>query len=124
MTPAAAWALLRHSWPGNVRELENTIAAALAQTRTDHVTEDDLPAYLRQGQPAPIEKADLASLEEVEREHILGTLRIACGNRTLASRLLQLDRKTLHRKLARYARQARRDSRPEESFDDTSSGID
>jgi len=106
MTPAAAAALLRHSWPGNVRELENTILAALAQSRTDHVTELDLPETFRRVEPSPAEAADLLSLDEVERVHILRTLRAAEGNRALASRLLRLDRKTLHRKLKRYSREA------------------
>jgi two-component system response regulator HydG len=104
MTPAAAQALLRHNWPGNVRELENTILAALAQTRTDHITEVDLPDHLRRERPGSAATADLASLDDVERAHILRTLRAADGNRALASRLLRLDRKTLHRKLKRYSR--------------------
>jgi two-component system response regulator HydG len=105
MTPAAAQALLRHSWPGNVRELENTILAALAQTHTDHVTELDLPDHLRREPASASPAADLASLDDVERAHILRTLRAADGNRALASRLLRLDRKTLHRKLKRYSRE-------------------
>ncbi len=103
LTPAAARALLGHPWPGNVRELENCMVAALAAARTDYVTWLDLPSgpKLEHG-PAP-EATALAPLEAVERSHILETLRAVNGNRTVASRILKLDRKTLQRKLKLYA---------------------
>jgi transcriptional regulator of acetoin/glycerol metabolism len=43
-----------------------------------------------------------ASLAELEREHILRTLRAVDGNRAAAARLLNVDRKTLYRKLKQY----------------------
>jgi DNA-binding NtrC family response regulator len=103
MTPAAAHALLSYGWPGNVRELENCIVAALATTRTDHVTELDLPAHLHRVERTTRDHVELSPLDDVERAHILKTLRSVDGNRALASRILRLDRKTLHRKLKRYS---------------------
>jgi two-component system response regulator HydG len=103
MTPAAAHALLSYAWPGNVRELENCIVAALAATRTDHITELDLPAHLKRVERTPRDHGELSPLDDVERAHILKTLRSVDGNRALASRILRLDRKTLHRKLKRYS---------------------
>jgi DNA-binding NtrC family response regulator len=44
----------------------------------------------------------LAPLEEVERRYILHVLQCAGNNRTLAARILGLDRKTLYRKLRLY----------------------
>ena len=41
-------------------------------------------------------------LEEVERRHILRVLQAVGGNRTLAAKILGLDRKTLYRKLERF----------------------
>ncbi len=106
MTPAAAQALLCYPWPGNVRELENCIVAALAATRTDHLTELDLPPHLQRVERAGRDQVELSPLDDVERAHILKTLRSVDGNRALASRILRLDRKTLHRKLKRYSHEA------------------
>ncbi len=39
------------------------------------------------------------TLEEVERRYILHVLRMVDDNRTLAARILGIDRKTLYRKL-------------------------
>jgi two-component system, NtrC family, response regulator AtoC len=106
LTPGAAGALLAYSWPGNVRELENCIEAAVALARYDHITENDLPANLRPplggrtSERAP--EGALAPLDVVEFEHIAHVLRSVNGNKAQAARILELDRKTLYRKLKRY----------------------
>jgi DNA-binding protein Fis len=46
---------------------------------------------------------DILTLEEVERRHVVKILRACNGNRTEASRILGIDRKTLARKLARWS---------------------
>ncbi|HVR19800.1 MAG TPA: sigma-54 dependent transcriptional regulator [Polyangiaceae bacterium] len=104
MTPAAARAMLAYSWPGNVRELEHCILSAVAVARYDHITVADLPIEIG-GSVAPqkSEVDDLVPLHELERLHILETLRSVGGNKALASRFLGLDRKTLYRKLRAYA---------------------
>jgi DNA-binding NtrC family response regulator len=42
-------------------------------------------------------------LADVEREHILHTLKSVAGNKAAAARVLGLNRKTLYRKLALQA---------------------
>lgn len=42
------------------------------------------------------------TLEALERSHILSAINWAGGNKTLAARALGIDRRTLHRKLAKY----------------------
>jgi DNA-binding NtrC family response regulator len=49
-------------------------------------------------------------LEDVERRYILRVLESVQGNKTLAARILGLDRVTLYRKLERYRE---RDGKPE-----------
>jgi len=41
-------------------------------------------------------------MEEVERRYILRVVETVGGNKTMASKILGLDRKTLYRKLERY----------------------
>jgi DNA-binding NtrC family response regulator len=52
------------------------------------------------GEPAPLE---LVALEEVERRYILRVLEAVRGNKSRAAQVLGLDRKTLYRRLERYA---------------------
>ncbi len=99
--------LLAYSWPGNVRELRNVIERAVALTRFDRLTLDDLPEKVRNYRSSQVlidgsDPTDLVPLEEVERRYILHVLNSVQGNRTLAARSLRLDRKTLYRKLRQY----------------------
>ena len=110
VAPEAIEALRQHDWPGNVRELENCIERALVLGRDETIGLADLPPALRNGGALvtpPIANTDVAgkrasSLAELEREHILRTLRAVDGNRAAAARLLNVDRKTLYRKLRDY----------------------
>jgi two-component system response regulator HydG len=118
MTLAAARALLAYAWPGNVRELEHCILAAVAVARYDHITVADLPIEIG-GSSVPLkaEIDDLVPLHELERLHILETLRSVGGNKALASRFLGLDRKTLYRKLRSYAEEENQATPPEDPQD-------
>ncbi|MFN7146165.1 MAG: sigma 54-interacting transcriptional regulator, partial [Myxococcota bacterium] len=103
----AAERLLAYDWPGNVRELQNCIERAVALTRFDQVMLEDLPEKLREWRPSQVvvaaeDPTELPPLEEVERRYILRVLGAVGGNKTEASRVLGLDRKTLYRKLERY----------------------
>jgi transcriptional regulator with PAS, ATPase and Fis domain len=93
--------LRRHAWPGNVRELENVIERALVLGASVRITLDDLPDSLR-GSPAQSGSNGGRRLADVEREHIVHTLRAVAGNKTAAARVLGLNRKTLYRKLTHH----------------------
>jgi two-component system response regulator HydG len=95
-------ALRRHPWPGNVRELENAMERALVLGQDVAIGLGDLPPALRQHPVSDCSPLPSVSLAEMEREHILRTLRAAGGNRAAAARLLAVDRKTLYRKLRQY----------------------
>ncbi len=108
LSQAAAARLLAYGWPGNVRELQNCIEHAVAFARHTEVGVGDLPEAFGTSSDAVLGRgADwapgLAPLEEIERRHIVHVLEALGGNRTLAARALGLDRKTLYRKLARFA---------------------
>ena len=99
--------LMNFSWPGNVRELRNVIERAVALTRYDNLGVDDLPEKIRDYKQSQVvfsgnDPTELTTLEDVERRYILHVLETVGGNKTLASRVLGLDRKTLYRKLQQY----------------------
>lgn len=100
----AANRLLSYPWPGNVRELRNAVEHAVALACYDTVVPEDLPRKICSYQDEPILSAthnpmELISMQEVERRYILHVLKTAGGNRSLTAKILQLDRKTLYRKL-------------------------
>jgi two-component system response regulator HydG len=102
-TPAAE-KLLGYSWPGNVRELRNVMERAIALTRHDTITLEDLPEKIRDHRSETIligadDPTELVTLEEVELRYIEHVLNATGGNRTQAAKILDLDRKTLYRKL-------------------------
>ena len=107
ITDAVAERLMAYDWPGNVRELRNAIERAVALTRVNQITVEDLPEKIRSYRGSTIllsgqDPTELAPMEEVERRYILHVLKSVGGNRTLAARVLGLDRKTLYRKLLAY----------------------
>jgi transcriptional regulator of acetoin/glycerol metabolism len=46
--------------------------------------------------------AQLLTLEEIDRRHIMYVVEMCGGNRTNAAQVLDIDRKTLYRKLLRW----------------------
>ncbi|GEN05565.1 DNA-binding transcriptional response regulator, NtrC family, contains REC, AAA-type ATPase, and a Fis-type DNA-binding domains [Myxococcus fulvus] len=106
LSPAAAQRLLAYGWPGNVRELQNSMERAVALTSFEQITVDDLPERIRNySQPKVVpentDPSELVTLEELERRYIHRVLETVGGSRTLAARILGVDRKTLYRKLER-----------------------
>jgi two-component system response regulator HydG len=102
--------LLNYDWPGNVRELENAIERAVILLTGEHITEKQLPLNITKKYPdlstSPIAAAPLMdgtrSMEEIEKEAILATLKASGGNKSETARRLGITRKTLHNKLKNY----------------------
>jgi DNA-binding NtrC family response regulator len=91
--------LRRYDWPGNVRELRNVIERCLLLGRRPGgciAAETGSAAGSAAGEPD-------VSLEAVEKRHILTVLEAARGNKSAAARELRISRKTLERKLKRWA---------------------
>jgi two-component system response regulator HydG len=108
MSRSVAGRLVRHDWPGNVRELENCIERAVALARHELLGLADLPASLKEPE-RPLtglridDPAHLETMEAVEKRYILHVLDVVDDNKSAAAEILGLDRKTLYRKLRRYA---------------------
>lgn len=107
ISEAAAQKLLAYNWPGNVRELRNVIERAVALTQYDKLAVEDLPEKIRDFSSSHVlisghDPSELVAMEEVERRYILHVVQAVNGNKTMASKILGLDRKTLWRKLQQY----------------------
>jgi len=90
-----------YPWPGNVRELQHAIERAVILARGEEIEPEDLPPEVACG-PAPAAAPAPGSLEAVERQHIVATLRQVGGHRGKAAALLEIDPKTLYRKILHY----------------------
>ena len=97
----AAKKLRGYDWPGNVRELENCIERAVALCQYNQITVEDLPTSL--ASPItfdmPTSPADLITLAEMERRYVRRALAQSNGNKSVAARLLGIDRRSLYRRI-------------------------
>jgi Nif-specific regulatory protein len=115
-TPAAMDQLLRYRWPGNIRELKNVVERALVLAEGDAINTEHLmlsrlatagdtgevmptPALPATQAPPPFRPLSLA---DVERQHIVATLRATGWNKSQTAAILGIERSTLDRKIRRY----------------------
>ena len=99
---AALAALEGYGWPGNVRELQHAIERAMILAKGDEIQPEDLPPEVAGGAPLTGSVAAAGSLEGMERQHIVATLRQVGGHRGKAAALLEIDPKTFYRKILSY----------------------
>jgi transcriptional regulator with GAF, ATPase, and Fis domain len=101
--------LLRaYDWPGNVRELENAIERAVVVAERKILSVEDLPETIRRTDRSLREKSIEIEIgermEEIERKVITETLHYSGGVKSKAAEILGIGRRTLYRKLEKYAR--------------------
>lgn len=107
---AAIALLLQHRWPGNVRELEDTVHRAVLLNRDARIAADALvtaDGSALGAAAAAVARADGATfvgrtVDDMERDLILHTLRHCRGNRTLASTILGISVRTMRNKLKTF----------------------
>jgi Nif-specific regulatory protein len=105
-TQGAMKKMEEYHWPGNVRELRNVVERAVALGAGPMLDVGDiwlssLEASVAQA-PAGVAAYEAVTLEEIEKRHILATLEHTDWNKSQASSILQIERSTLDRKIARY----------------------
>src|SRR5437763_10955210 len=91
-------ALQEYTWPGNVRQMQHLVErlTILAPSdRIDHESVNDALAAMES------RESTSESLEDAEREQIRKVLAATGGNKSRASQILGIERKTLYRKLER-----------------------
>jgi DNA-binding NtrC family response regulator len=90
-----------YEWTGNVRELENTIESILVINSPEVVDIQHFPQEFRdfKEKPEVVPIKIGTSLEEVEKEMLIQTLRATKGNKRKAAKLLGINVRTIHRKI-------------------------
>ena len=113
-SPEALALLEIYPWPGNIRELENAVVRAAAMCEGT-IRPQDLPDRVRNYDrdqstvtDSPVDAAVVSAVEEwvslaqVEARHVARVLEHTRGNKQAASRILEVDRKTLDRMIKRH----------------------
>jgi DNA-binding NtrC family response regulator len=112
LSKSAEAVLANYDYPGNVRELENIIEHAVALAEGSEITDKDLPEFMFRNRlllTAPQKPAELtrpsegiATLADVEKNHIAHVLALTANIYTEASKKLGISRSTLWRKIKDY----------------------
>ncbi|MBI4717428.1 MAG: sigma-54-dependent Fis family transcriptional regulator [Planctomycetes bacterium] len=105
VAPEVMRKLVNYAWPGNVRELRNVIMRMCLEAEGPTLQVDDLPETLRPSTDiVPAGPPNLAgmSMADVERLHIMNTLRMFGGNREKTAAALGIGARTLYRKLREF----------------------
>lgn len=104
--------LKQQNWFGNLRELRNVIRRSVLFAKDNILRVENLPDF-----PKDIRNHNVVSDDKYEannsgylslnnksneKEQILAALKQARGNKTIAAKLLQIDRKTLYNKMHLY----------------------
>mgnify|MGYP001593916100 FL=1 len=97
--------LVNHHWPGNVRELRNVVFRMCLEGEGPVLDVADLPDQLKASSDiVRVGPPNLAgmTMADVEKLHIMNTLRMFGGNRDKTAKALGIGARTLYRKLREY----------------------
>ena len=99
--------MLAYRWPGNVRELENVLERAMVLADGDVLSDADLPERLREPDPVQVvlgagELSIKKTARYMEETLIKKALEKTGGNRTQASKLLEISHRALLYKIKDY----------------------
>jgi len=101
--------LEQHPWPGNVRQLRNCLESMVVMARRPVLTLADLPQCFTRpfwppGNDDGVEQVPMGdrSLEDLQRDVIVQTLKQHEGNRTQTAKALGISLRTLQRRLTKW----------------------
>jgi len=98
ISPEALSILKQCHWKGNLRELKNTIRRAVLFAAGNAILPEHLPVFQKEAMPTTTALFDEAD----EKQRIMNALQKSGGNKTIAAKLLNIDRKTLYNKIHAY----------------------
>jgi two-component system NtrC family response regulator len=90
--------LMEHNWPGNVRELEHCLARASVVASGGVIRPEHLGIAASREPSTP----SIASLNDVEKEHVRRTLEATGGHKARAAEVLGVSRPRLNRLIEKY----------------------
>ena len=116
--------LVEYDWPGNVRELQNVVERIVSMCLPgQEIAAEDMPEELSQRRPTngrgsasavvsadlPFHEAKNYAIVTFEKDYLRDLLKRHNGNISQAARTAGIDRKTIHRMLAKYQIEGRED---------------
>ncbi|HQY50771.1 MAG TPA: sigma-54 dependent transcriptional regulator [Ignavibacteria bacterium] len=93
--------LVSHSWFGNVRELRNVIRRGVLLNKGDEIKSIDIPDEIKFNN-SDVSESKISysdAKQDAEKELILDALKEAGDNKTIAAKILNMNERTLYRKL-------------------------
>jgi transcriptional regulator with PAS, ATPase and Fis domain len=114
ISPKAITDMMNYTWRGNIRELENLIKRAMIKTTGDTIMAVELPT----AGPSPAGSKETAAdvdlntpykdyigaiVRDAEEKYLVRMLRLYKGNINQIAKLMEIDRKTVYRKMAEYS---------------------
>jgi DNA-binding NtrC family response regulator len=94
--------LVGYPWPGNIRELESTVSRAALSAPGRAIRASDVEFLHANASLVQPQSDRMPSLAEAERTHIVRVLEAVQWNKKEASRVLDISRGTLYRKIVEY----------------------
>ncbi len=112
-SPSAISSLMSYAWPGNIRELENVIKRALIKTESDAVGLVEIPGRPDIEAPpgslngeistaAPFKEYMKKIVGDAESRYLMYMLEQNQGNVKVVAESMDLDRKTVYKKIEEY----------------------
>jgi DNA-binding NtrC family response regulator len=110
-SPSCIHDMMNHPWRGNVRELENLVKRAIIVAEGDTISRLDLPGAREDDRPGvesplttsiPYKTYVDQVLRDAEKKYLMRMLEESKGNMNEVARKMDVDRKTIYRKISEY----------------------
>jgi DNA-binding NtrC family response regulator len=107
--------MMNYTWRGNIRELENLVKRAMIKTSGESITTIELPNIEPSDQRPVADQPDPVNLNtpykdyvtsilrHAEERYLTRMLRLCKGNINQVAKMMDVDRKTIYRKMSEYS---------------------
>jgi DNA-binding NtrC family response regulator len=111
--PSVIHDMMNYEWRGNIREMENLIKRAIIKSTGSTISAIELPGSTVTSPPGDIDQSPATTtvpfktyldgvVRDAEHKYIIRLLKECRGNLNQVSRLMDVDRKTVYRKIDEY----------------------